>query len=203
MIQEAPTTTPAPAEERPFGERLRARESGALDEFFDTWFDRVHGYVRRMVSDEHTAEDLTQDVFMHAYRALPSYDPKRDPRPWLFTIASNKVRDHWRSQRGRASNPDASLEQASIELPPAGVETPTAKIEHAELSAEVRAAIARLPDGLRETVSMRVYDGLSFEAVGRILDRSVVAIRKRYSRGLVVLREIMEGTWHTHVAEGV
>ena len=62
----------------------------ALETFFDVYFGRVYGYVRRLVRDEHLTEDLTQEIFLHVFRALPSYDPDRELRPWVFTIATNK-----------------------------------------------------------------------------------------------------------------
>ena len=90
--------------------RLPARDEAVLGRFFDVWFGRVYAFVRRMVADEHLAEDLTQEVFAHVHRALASYDPVRELRPWLFAIATNKVRDHWRSRRHRDAEEQAALE---------------------------------------------------------------------------------------------
>ena len=130
--------------------RLRALDPEALGLFYSLYFDRVHGYVRRMVSDEHTAEDVTQDIFMHIQRALQSYDPARDLDPWVFTIASNKLRDHWRSRRHR--------------------------------------------EGMRETLILRYFEGLSFEDIAGMLDRNEAAVRKRYSRALEELRRSLQKT---------
>ena len=80
---------------------LQTQDPGALEAFYLAYFDRVYGYVRRLLREEHLAEDLTQDIFMHIHKSLPSYDPSRELRPWVFTIATNKVRDHWRSRRHR------------------------------------------------------------------------------------------------------
>ena len=56
---------------------------------------------------------------MHVYRALPSYDPARDLRPWVFTIATNKVRDHWRSRRHADSQREGTIdgEESALQLP--------------------------------------------------------------------------------------
>ena len=196
------TKTLGPQDQRTFGERLRDREAGALETFFDEWFDRVHGYVRRMVGDDSVVEDLTQDVFLHVYRALPTYDPDRDVRPWLFTIASNKVRDHWRSRPRQEARREASIDDGAAQYIPARSESPASGLERIELSDAVQAAIDRLPESLRETVRLRTYEGLSFEAIGRLLNRNVVAVRKRYSRGLATLRETIGGTYHTHMVKG-
>ncbi len=173
---------------------LRDREPRALELFYDGYFDRLYGYVRRMVGEEHLAEDLTQDVFMHLLSNLESYDPERALRPWVFTIATNKVRDFWRSRRHRMSQ-----QEFSLELDEAGGwhRAPTAKPEE-ELAASERtetiaAAIEALPDSMRLTLVLRYYEGLSFEAIGAIVERNEAAVRKRYSRALEELRKALRG----------
>jgi RNA polymerase sigma-70 factor (ECF subfamily) len=180
--------------------RLARRDPAALALFFDAFFDRVYGYLRRLVGDEHLAEDLAQDVFLQAHRALASYDPARDPRPWLFTIATNKLRDHWRARAAHGEEREVSLDQdelgaRALELP--GSPDPPSSAE--ELATRVRAAIDALPEGLRVPVLLRVYEGLSFEDIGRILERNEVAARKRYSRALAALRESLGALWKQSV----
>jgi RNA polymerase sigma-70 factor (ECF subfamily) len=172
-------------------ERLVQLDPAALEQFFDAFFDRIYGYVRRLVASDHLAEDLTQDIFLHLHQALPKYDPERDLRPWVFTIATNKIRDYWRSRRHRDSLRERSLEvdeDNTIDLP-AATEAPDHALTREEIDAGVREAIEELPDGLRVTLVMRVYEGMSFEEIGAVLERNEVAIRKRYSRALEVLRD--------------
>ena len=88
---------------------LQRREPEALERFYADYFQRVYGYVRRLVRDEHEAEDLTQDVFMHLHRSFASYDPRRPLRPWVFTIATNKVRDFWSSRPRRERSRQSSV----------------------------------------------------------------------------------------------
>ena len=183
-------------------ERLARREPAALARFFDAYFERVYAYLRRLVGDEHTAEDLTQDVFLQAHRALPSYDPARDPRPWLFTIATNKLRDHWRARAAQGASTVTSLDHEElVERVGAAEEEPRPFGGEEELATRVRAAIDELPGGLRAAVLLRVYEGLSFEDIGRILERNEVTVRKRYSRALAALRESLGELWK-RAAEG-
>ena len=170
---------------------LRERDPAALAAFFDAYFERVHGYVRRLVRDEHVAEDLTQEIFLHVHRALPTYDPSRDLRPWIFTIATNKVRDLWRSRRHQASRQEVGVAGlGSDELHDGrGGAAPDEGLLRSERDEAIRRAIEDLPDGMRLTVHLRVYEELSFEEIGRILERNEVAVRKRYSRALEQLRE--------------
>ena len=158
--------------------RLPERDPAALEAFFDAYFDRVYGFVRRLVRDEHLAEDMTQDVFLHVQRALPSYDTARALRPWVFTIATNKLRDHWRSRRHRDTLSDESVERDGAALQLASLApTPDAELSELELVGWLRDAVDQLPDGMRVTVLLRVYEGMSFEAIGEVVGRSEVAVR--------------------------
>jgi RNA polymerase sigma-70 factor (ECF subfamily) len=181
---------------------LARREPLALARFFDAYFERVYAYLHRLLADPHLAEDLAQEVFLQVHRALASYDPSRDPRPWLFTIATNKLRDHWRSRAAQAGREELPLEAEELGERAAWFDSaPPAVSGEEALAAEVRAAIEALPEGLRAAVSLRVHEGLSFEDIGRILGRNEVAARKRYSRGLAALRARLGGLWKEY-AEG-
>ncbi len=177
---------------------LAERRPEALERFYDVYFTRVFGYVSRLVKDEHAAEDLTQDIFMHLHRALSSYDPRRALRPWVFTIATNKVRDYWAS----ATFHDRSLNFSDDDEDGDGREQrrrertseergPRAVLAGAELASAVRSAIDLLPGQLRQTLVLRYYEELAFEEIARIVGRNEVAVRKRYSRALSELRELL------------
>lgn len=181
---------------------LPRRGEAALARFFDVWFPRIYSFVRRTVADEHLAEDLTQEVFAHVHRALESYDPERELKPWVFTIAANKIRDHWRSRRHRDTREETAMEsEEGHDLLPGVFTPPEGDLTREELQREVQRAISELPEGMRLTLTMRLYEGLSFEEIGRVLDRNDVAVRKRYSRALEALRGRLEGAYRLH-AEG-
>jgi RNA polymerase sigma-70 factor (ECF subfamily) len=167
---------------------LPRRAPEALGALFDLYFPRVWAFVRRLVRDEHLAEDLTQDVFLQVQRALPRYEPERPLTPWIFAIATNKVRDHWRSAAHRLGLRSAALDdEQALELL-AESEVPAAKIEGREEQVLVREAIETLPESMRLAIVLRVYEGLSFAEIGRLVERDEVAVRKRYSRALAELR---------------
>ncbi|MCZ6597123.1 MAG: RNA polymerase sigma factor [Planctomycetota bacterium] len=180
-------------------ERLPRRDPEALATFFDAWFERVYAFVHRMVPDEHLAEDLTQDVFLLIHRSIGSYDPRRDIRPWVYTMATNRVRDHWRSRRHRDTQSETSIErERASDVVPAPEGRPEAYLERAELRALVQQAVEALPEGMRVTVALRALGGLSFEEIGKIVDRNEVAVRKRYSRALDQLRESLDRSHRVH-----
>jgi RNA polymerase sigma-70 factor (ECF subfamily) len=173
---------------------LRDRDQAALGQFYDSYFDRVYGYVRRMVGEEHLAEDLTQEIMMHIIAHLGSYDPERALRPWVFTIATNKVRDFWRSRQHRANQREVSLDaDESGGLSAAPTERPDQELGAQEQTNELTAAIDALPESMRLTLVMRYYEGLSFEAIGEVVGRNETAVRKRYSRALEELRKHLSG----------
>lgn len=167
---------------------LRDGDPDVLARFYDLYFDQVYGYVRRMVREEHLAEDLTQDIFLHLQGALKSYDPERELRPWVFTIATNKVRDHWRSRRHASSQREVSAEDdAAMAVDP--TRGPSGDLEGQELKDVVARAVAELPEIMQTTLTLRYYEGLSFAEIGAIVERNEVAVRKRYSRAMEELRE--------------
>ncbi len=175
-----------------------ARDSGALGRFYELYFERIHGYVRRMVGDETLAEDVTQDVFVHLQRAIPTFDVTRELSPWVFTIATNKVRDLWRSRRhqfeGRATSLDDGDEDGRVREAVDGRPGPVLELEADELRATLDAAVEALPAGLRAAFVLRWQEELEFDDIGRILERNETAARKRYSRALAELRRILENS---------
>lgn len=169
---------------------LVRRDPEALGLFFDLYFPRLYRYVKSLVKDQHLAEDLTQDVFVQLHRGFASYDPERELRPWVFAVAVNRVRDHWRSRAGRLRRltveHDGEEEQLDVVDQGPGPLEPLLQAEHAQT---VREAVDQLPESLRETLVLRAFEELSFEEIGRIIGRNEVAVRKRYSRALAELRE--------------
>ncbi len=147
-----------------------------------------------MLGDDSQAEDVTQDVFLAIQRSISSYDPERRLSPWVFTIATNQVRDHWRArqrvdplERARLDEEDARPD------PPAREAGPLPTLERAELARTLAAAIEALPESLRTTLVLR-QEGLSFEEIARLVERNETAVRKRYSRALEELRERLART---------
>jgi RNA polymerase sigma-70 factor (ECF subfamily) len=191
------TNGPASTEERDpdFKKRLCARDRAALGRFYELFFDRIYGYVRRMLGEDHLAEDVTQEVFVHIQRSIATYDPERDLSPWVFAIATNKVRDHWRSRRHHDALRELSFEGedgAKRNEPADGRRGPLRELEGVEMRETLDAAIDALPAGMRETLVLRWFEEMSFEDIGRIIERNETAARKRYSRALEELRNTLE-----------
>lgn len=167
---------------------LPRRDPAALAAFYDAYFGRIWGYVKRMVRDEHLTEDLTQEILMNVHRALGSYDPARALSPWVFTIATNKLRDFWQSRRFQESRRQVSFEDGEAPLA-----APSGELERRELAERVAEAVARLPESLRVPFWLRWHEELGFDEVAAQLEISEVAARKRFSRALAELRALLAG----------
>ena len=178
----------------------RRGDPAALGELFEACFDDIYGLALRMLGDVAQAEDVTQEVFLRLHRAAGTLDPARDPRPWLRTLTANLCRDHWRSfgakvaRQSVAVDADPDEERPSVQLANGGP-SPEERAVAGQRAADVQAAIDRLPDQLREVVVLRDYEGLPHEEIAEIVGASPAAVRKRYSRALSALGELLKDVW--------
>ena len=168
--------------------KVRLRDEEALAAFFDHYFDRVFAYASRLLRHTEDAEDVTQMTFMKMYRAIHTLDPNRDPSPWVFAVASNAIRDHWRSKAHRQSKQEWSLEESFVAD---NVAAPS-DIHASDTLRVLEKALDAMSETLREVVWLRDYEGLSYSDIASALGINETAARKRHSRALKELREAIE-----------
>ena len=160
-------------------------------------FERpIFSLIVRMVRHSQLAEDLTQDVFVKAFRALASYDHQRKLSSWLFKIAHNATIDHLR--KGRLST--VSLDPARGESPALvatiadeRVESPEEARERKELAELLEAAIDELRSTYREVLLLRHREELSYQEIADITGSSLGAVKTNLHRGRKELAEILRG----------
>jgi RNA polymerase sigma factor (sigma-70 family) len=119
----------------------------------------------------------------------------RDPGPWLTTIAYNVCRDRWRSSSGRMERKSSSVDDRP-ELSGALRDDrpdPAAQLLAAESERLVQEALLELPEPAREVILLHDYEGIPHDRIAEILGSSHAAIRKRYSRAVKALGEILRG----------
>ena len=175
-------------------ERVREREPEALGALFDACFPRVFSLVHRLLGDRTLAEDAASEVFLKVHRAAHTLDPGRDPAPWLYTIATNVCRDLWRSGAYRMSRRAASVhDEAVADRLTSGGDQPEQNLIVRERETLVRSALAALPDPLRVAIVLHDYQGLSHQEVAQATGIEHAAARKRYSRALTALAQLLEG----------
>jgi RNA polymerase sigma factor (sigma-70 family) len=157
---------------------------------FRTLFNRhapvLYRLARRRLSSDSDARDVVQQTLLQVHRARNDFRHGSKLRPWLFTIAMNLVREHYRKHTRRR--------EQSLDSAPAAAE-PYVEPEDAENARErslrVRAALASLPDAQREVIELHWFENSPYEEIAMIVGASVAAVRMRAHRGYERLREIL------------
>jgi RNA polymerase sigma-70 factor (ECF subfamily) len=169
--------------ERQLLERARGQDRAAIEELFRREWRAVYDLVYRTVQNRSEAQDLTQDVFLRAFRSLDRYQDTGKPfRQYLNTIALNLLRDRWRTRKPPNTDLDSIGTLAADDRSPE---------EHLLLNADaamLRAALAELSDDHRRVIQLRVIEGRSSQEAGDIMGRNPDAIRQLQRRALVALR---------------
>jgi len=168
--------------DRPCDKRGGLRVVALVDELRGR-YSEIYRYVRRRSFSASDAEDVTQDVFADAARALGSVAGDAPPLAWLYTVAERRLIDRARrAGRRREVLGDAWLEVVADPVPHYGP----------EVAGALRAAIARLPRQQQEVVVMKLVHGRSFAEISAALNAGEGACRMRFMRGLEQLRTFLE-----------
>jgi RNA polymerase sigma-70 factor (ECF subfamily) len=162
--------------ERASVELARAEETTlAFDEMVTRYHGRIYGYLLGMVGDAEQAQDLTQDTFLKAYKALP-----RTPDPvlpaWLYRIATNTALDALRHRRRLTWLPFAPGDEERWAAPGADLPTRCAERE------AIQTALTRLTPPQRACLLLRARDGLSIDEIARALGLSPANVKVTLSR---------------------
>lgn len=166
----------------PLCKRLAADVDGTFPEVVEALSDDVYSGLRRLAGGD-VAEDLTQETFIRAYRALIGYDRDRirslQLRGWIWTIALNLGRNHARD-RARRPTPVELEDRIGVEDP----EPPDSAAWDRRLGA--------LPTTQRRAVVLRHVVGLDYDQIAEATGRAEGTVKSDVHRGLTKLREMME-----------
>jgi RNA polymerase sigma-70 factor (ECF subfamily) len=146
---------------------------------------RVLKLVTRYLRDPVEAEDIAQEAFIKAYRALPSFRGESAFYTWLYRIAANTAKNVLVSSRRRLV--DYNLDMQDPEDYAAQVllkdgDTPEGMLLTEEIRQTVTAAMEQLPDDLREAITLRELEGLSYEEIAEVMECPVGTVRSRIFR---------------------
>ena len=174
-------------------ERLAAGQDAALNDLMERHATPVFHFLCRMVGNEDDASDLAQETFVRVFRARASFRTGEKFSTWLFTIAANLARNHF---RWRSRHPNVSLETEAGESEqtlgsrlPATDPAPNEQALAAERVAAVRTAVSKLPEDLREAVVLCEWEELSVTEAAAILETTSKAVESRLYRARQILRE--------------
>ena len=145
---------------------------------------RIAALVGRYVSDAGEVEDVTQEAFIKAYRALAKFRGDSAFYTWLYRIAANAAKNHLVA-KGRRPGADATIEDAEG-FDEGGLlsesASPEALAMGEELADVVESALKELPDELKAALTLREFDGLSYDEIADVLECPVGTVRSRIFR---------------------
>ena len=166
-------------------ERVFKGEMQAFDLLVLRYQQRLLGLIGRFVRDPHEAEDLAQETFIKAYKALGNFRGESAFYTWLYRIAINTANNYLVSRGRRPPDTDIDVddpEQIEAHAMMADTDSPEENQFRDELKAEIDRAIAELPEYLRTAFTLREFSGLSYEEIAEIMDCPVGTVRSRIFR---------------------
>lgn len=167
-------------------QRAVERDREAFAALYDSHVDQVYRHVYYRVSSKVDAEDITQEVFIKAWKAVDKYKKTGAPFvAWLITIAHNLIVDHYRSRKKLIS-----LEEVEASCQ-ADEKSPEEKAEVSFNKSYARDAILRLKGEKQKVILMHFIDGFSYGEIARALDKSEGAVRVIQYRALNDLRYML------------
>lgn len=182
---------------------LAADLAGSFERLVLIYQGRLYGFALRLSGSPRDAEEIAQDTFVRAYRALEHYPPERVRvlalRPWLYQIALNVARNRVRGRRPRLVSLEATDGRdgngARPGVHPALVDDERARpetlVERAEGGAELGRLVAALPGRYRAAVILRHVEGLSYAELATVLGQPVGTAKANVHRGVRTLREAL------------
>jgi RNA polymerase sigma-70 factor (ECF subfamily) len=175
---------------------LQGGSNSAFDWLVTHYSGSVYSLVSRMVSESCDAADITQDVFLKAFRGIRGFRRGSSLKTWLYRIAVREALNHrrwlWRHHRQQASiDAEPANGQASIEILDES-RTPFDEALSREVQEAVQQAMRGVPEVFRSAVILRDLEGMSYEEVAEVLDVSVGTVKSRILRGRRMLREILK-----------
>jgi len=167
-------------------ERVQAGDQQAFGLLVEKYQRRLLRLVQRMVRDAAEAEDVTQEAFVKAYRALPNFRGESAFYTWLYRIGVNTAKN-WLVANNRrmltvSEITDADSEGIEDSVLLRDEETPDRVLMSRQIGATVNAAMEALPPDLRTALSLREIDGLSYEEIAQVMDCPIGTVRSRIFR---------------------
>ncbi len=160
----------------------RSGNPGAFETIVDRYQGRLLGFCRQMLGSTEDAEDVLQEVFVNAYRAMLADEREINLRPWLYRIARNRCLNHLRKPTADA--------QESMDMVPAVEASSTAeKVHNREEFRQLLADVSKLPETQRSALLLREMDAMSYEEIAQAMETSVPSVKSLLVRARISLAE--------------
>ncbi len=165
--------------------RVQNGERGAFDLLVRKYQHKVFGIISRYISNHAECQDVAQDTFLRAYRAIANFRGESAFYTWLYTIATNTAKNHLVAQGRRPPSDDIQIEDAEYfegALRLKETSTPERELMRQEIERAVTAAVDALPEELRMAITLREVDGLSYEEIAQSMNCPIGTVRSRIFR---------------------
>jgi RNA polymerase sigma-70 factor (ECF subfamily) len=190
-------------------DRVKRGDVGAFEMLVVKYQRRIERLIGRMVRDVDLVPDIAQETFIRAYRAMPQFRGESAFYTWLYRIAVNTAkkalvelkRDPLVSESALASSDDDGDETSRVENELSDGETPEAVLASKEIAATVNAAIEALSEDLRQAITLREIEGLSYEEIATVMNCPIGTVRSRIFRARESIAERLRPLLDTREGE--
>lgn len=172
--------------------RVQQGDKSAYDVLVIRYQHKIIQLVNRYVKDHSEAQDVAQEAFIKAYRALGSFRGDSAFYTWLYRIAINTAKNYLVSRNRRSTDYQVDVQDAeAIENAPQlqGLDTPERQLLGEEIVKTIQTAIENLPEEMRVAIMLRELEGMSYEEIAEAMDCPVGTVRSRIFRA----REAIDG----------
>lgn len=175
--------------------RVQKGDRRAFDLLVLKYQHKILALVGRFINDHAEAQDVTQEAFIKAFRALPNFRGESAFYTWMYRIAVNTAKNHLVSRGRKTPTHDVDLEDAEFfadESHMKDVATPDNLLHRDQLQKVVFDAIENLPEELKMAVTLREIDGMSYEEIAEVMDCPIGTVRSRIFRAREAIDKKMQ-----------
>jgi RNA polymerase sigma-70 factor (ECF subfamily) len=174
--------------------RVQQGDKRAFDLLVGKYQHKIMSVISRYIRNPDEVQDVAQDTFVRAWRALPRFRGDSAFFTWLYRIAINTAKNQLVSKSRRPPDTDIDIDDAQFLDSADGLrdaDTPLGHVLTDEIQATVKKALEDLPEDMRQAISLREFDGLSYEEIAEVMDCPVGTVRSRIFRARESINEAL------------
>jgi RNA polymerase sigma-70 factor (ECF subfamily) len=173
--------------------RAKRGDYKAFDLLVLKYQSRIAGLALTFVKDRHLAEDIAQESFIKAFKSLESFREESAFYTWLYRIAANTSKNYLTSKKRKKEYSESEIlssEGASVDIfDIPGGDSPEEILAANNLREMIFESLSNLPEDIRTAISLREFEGLSYEEISEVLDCPIGTVRSRIFRGREIIQE--------------